>query len=140
MIAQQIITIVVLAAGASAAVVEARARTCTLALHTLNTQMRITHGNPVGGGDATYTCGANLDYGDRRKQTLSTNCHDITRNGCYNSQLPNRICIHTNSNLSDGYLDYGKEHRDFNEKGCEHTGWATSAGHKFGITCHFPCT
>lgn len=44
MIAQQIITIVVLAAGASAAVVEARARTCTLALHTLNTQMRITHG------------------------------------------------------------------------------------------------
>jgi len=44
MIAQQIITIVVLAAGASAAVVEARARTCTFTLHTLNTQVRMTHG------------------------------------------------------------------------------------------------
>lgn len=36
-------------------------------------------------------------------------------------------------------MDYGAEHRDFNEVGCEKDRWANPVGDKESIKCHFPC-
>lgn len=47
--------------------------------------------------------------------------------------------IHTNSDNSDGYLDYGAEHRDFNEDGCTKDKWATISGDGNETKCTFPC-
>ncbi|KAJ6444667.1 C6 transcription factor (Ctf1B) [Purpureocillium lavendulum] len=104
------------------------------------TAVKRSHPDDDGQGGSGSERKKALQDSDGRKETLTTNCHDITHDRCYNSQLPYRICIHTNPSLEDGYLDYGRQHRDFNEDGCEHTGFASPAGHKFGVTCHFPCT
>lgn len=47
--------------------------------------------------------------------------------------------IHTNGDNSDGYLDYGAEHRDFNEDGCTKDKWATISGDGNETKCTFPC-
>ncbi|EAU30094.1 conserved hypothetical protein [Aspergillus terreus NIH2624] len=106
---------------------------CTLSLGYTRTQ------NPIGGGDNTYTCTASLDYGDGRMDTLDTECNHVTRDSCYNSQLQWRICVTTNSDLSDGYVDYSAEHRDFNEDGCTKDKWATISGDGATTKCTFPC-
>ena len=46
--------------------------------------------------------------------------------------------MHNDSELKGGYIDYGRQHRDFDEDGCEYTSRASPAGHKFGIRSHFP--
>ncbi|KAJ5952088.1 uncharacterized protein N7479_010501 [Penicillium vulpinum] len=73
--------------GTSAAAVVPRDRTCTLELWERLGQ------NPVVGGDNSHTCGVELDYGDGRKDTLTTECNKIWHSGdhCYDSQLPNSI-------------------------------------------------
>ncbi|CBF81872.1 predicted protein [Aspergillus nidulans FGSC A4] len=106
---------------------------CTLSLQFTLTQ------NPVVGGDNAYTCGATLDYGDGRKDTLDTECSHVAKDHCYNSQLPWRICVTTNWDLSDGYVDYAAEHRDFNEDGCTKDNWATISGQGATTKCTFPC-
>ncbi|KAK3180954.1 hypothetical protein K4F52_007768 [Lecanicillium sp. MT-2017a] len=55
------------------------------------------------------------------------------------TQLPYRICVHTNHDLSDGYIDYGDAHRDFNEPGCEKDRFGNPVGDKESVKCHFPC-
>ncbi|KAL3434208.1 hypothetical protein BDV09DRAFT_186006 [Aspergillus tetrazonus] len=105
----------------------------------LTALVAIAPSNPVVGGDNTYTCGATLDYGDGRKDTLDTECSHVTKDHCYNSQLPWRICVTTNWDLSDGYVDYAAEHRDFNEDGCTNDNWATISGQGATTKCTFPC-
>lgn len=61
-----------------------------------------------------------------------------------NAQTPKarvltQCSVHTNQDLSDGYIDYGGEHRDFNEAGCEKDRWGNPVGDKESVKCHFPC-
>lgn len=53
--------------------------------------------------------------------------------------MANERSVHTNHDLSDGYIDYGAEHRDFNEDGCEKDRWGNPVGDKESVKCHFPC-
>lgn len=47
--------------------------------------------------------------------------------------------IVTNTDNTDGYLDYADKHRDFNEDGCSKEGWANPVGASNEVTCTFPC-
>ncbi|KAA8642977.1 uncharacterized protein ATNIH1004_009739 [Aspergillus tanneri] len=124
-----------LAATASTAVVERRDRTCTVEFYLRRTQ------NPLVGGDNTLTCAVYLDYGDSRNDILASQCNQIWHGSdhCYHSQLPYSICIHAYSE-TDGYMDYGSEHRDFNGDGCKQDKSASISGDSHTITCTFPCT
>ncbi|PLB37315.1 uncharacterized protein BDW47DRAFT_126510 [Aspergillus candidus] len=122
-----------LATGSLAAALQPRKPTCTFKLGYLHTQ------NPAVGGDNTFSCHATLDYGDGRKETVSEKCNEVGRDHCYASQLPYKICIVTNTDNTDGYLDYADKHRDFNEDGCSKDGWANPVGASNEVTCTFPC-
>ncbi|KAL4799717.1 hypothetical protein BDV19DRAFT_385008 [Aspergillus venezuelensis] len=75
--------------------------------------------NPVSGGDNTLSCSAELDYGDGGDpQVLEDQCDNVTSGRCYTSNMPYTICVTTNANLEDGYMDYSDQHMDFNEDAC----------------------
>jgi hypothetical protein len=46
--------------------------------------------------------------------------------------------IHTSSS-TDGYLDYGDQHKDFNEDGCKQDHSANPTGDEHTISCTFAC-
>ncbi|KAL4963580.1 uncharacterized protein BDV14DRAFT_201767 [Aspergillus stella-maris] len=124
---EQLLALLALAPSALAA-------TCSLALTTTRTQ------NPIVGGDNTLTCSAKLDYGDGNDpQVLEDQCNNVSSSRCYTSNLPNTICVHTNSNLEDGYMDYGDQHMDFNEDACSKDKWASISGDGITTTCTFEC-
>lgn len=91
-------------------------------------------------------------------ENVSEECNEVSRDNCYESQLPYKIwyvfiqtdnplpkwltiecSIVTNSDNTDGYLDYANKHRDFNEDGCSKDGWANPGGASKEVTCTFPC-
>ncbi|OJJ52347.1 hypothetical protein ASPSYDRAFT_83109 [Aspergillus sydowii CBS 593.65] len=126
-------TLVALASGASAAALEKREGECSFSLRFARGQ------NPISGGDNSLACVGEVTYADGSTETLADQCNTISHDNCYSSQLPNTICIHTNGDNSDGYLDYGAEHRDFNEDGCTKDKWATISGDGNETKCTFPC-
>ncbi|OJI96752.1 hypothetical protein ASPVEDRAFT_119660 [Aspergillus versicolor CBS 583.65] len=106
---------------------------CSFSLSFTRTQ------NPFAGGENTHTCSAEVDYGNGETEVLSEACNEVSDSRCYPSKLANTICVHTNSDFSDGYMDYAAEHRDFNEDGCEKDDWAGIAGDGATTKCTFPC-
>ncbi|KAL4915874.1 hypothetical protein BDW62DRAFT_212317 [Aspergillus aurantiobrunneus] len=106
---------------------------CSLNLHYLRTQ------NPVVGGENTLTCSAEITYGDGQKETLEDQCNNVSSDRCYSSQLPHQICVTTNSDLSDGCMDYADQHRDFNEDGCTKGSDAGIAGDSADTSCTVTC-
>ncbi|OJJ60362.1 hypothetical protein ASPSYDRAFT_147039 [Aspergillus sydowii CBS 593.65] len=106
---------------------------CSFTLSSTSTQ------NIVSGGDNTHTCYAQVDYGNGETESLTDACNQVHSNRCYSSKLPYTICVHTNSELSDGYIDYADQHKDFNEDGCEKYRDSDPFGAIHDTTCTFPC-
>ncbi|KAL5339345.1 hypothetical protein BJX70DRAFT_397797 [Aspergillus crustosus] len=123
-----------LVAVASAAAVEKRqSGECSFGLMFARGQ------NPIEGGSNTLVCHAEVTYADGTVETLSEQCNESFDSRCWSSKLPNQICVHTNSDFSDGYIDYGAEHKDFNEDGCTQDKWTAISGDGNETICKFAC-
>ncbi|KAL4881241.1 hypothetical protein BJY04DRAFT_218419 [Aspergillus karnatakaensis] len=127
-------TIVGLASTATAAAVEKRqGGECSF-------QLRFARGqNPIEGGSNTLTCSVKVTYADGREETLSEQCNDSFDSRCWSSALPHQVCVTTNQDFSDGYIDYADEHKDFNEDGCTQDKWAAISGDGNTTVCKFAC-
>ncbi|KAM3499034.1 hypothetical protein MY10362_007676 [Beauveria mimosiformis] len=95
--------------------------------------------NPIAGGDNSLACIAEVTYADGNKEQLSDECRYVMNDHCYPSGLPYSLCIHTNDNMKDGYLDYGANHVDFHDDGCKTESYAGPSGDGTFQDCEIPC-
>ncbi|KAM3430466.1 hypothetical protein NHJ13734_007734 [Beauveria thailandica] len=84
--------------------------------------------NPIAGGNNSLACISEVTYADGNKEQLSDECRYVMNDHCYPSGLPYRLCIHTNDNMKDGYIDYGANHVDFHDDGCKTESYASPSG------------
>ncbi|KAJ6782681.1 hypothetical protein PWT90_02443 [Aphanocladium album] len=95
--------------------------------------------NPIVGGDNSLACVAEVTYADGNKEQLSDECRYVMNNHCYPSKLPFSLCIQTNDNMKDGYLDYADNHVDFHDDGCKTDSFAGPSGDGTFQDCEIPC-
>ncbi|KAL4809891.1 hypothetical protein BDV18DRAFT_50118 [Aspergillus unguis] len=129
----QLLATLALASSVSAAAIEKRDGQCSFSLRFARGQ------NPISGGDNSLACVAEVTYADGTTEELASECNTIWHDNCYSSQLAYQICIHTNGDNSDGYLDYADQHADFNEDACTKDKWATISGDGNETKCTFTC-
>lgn len=111
----------------------AMAGTCKLSLSFSRTQ--------GSGGDAgDYTDRTSVTYADGTTDPLDFGSgRGPFDDACSTSKLPYMICVTSNRNYKDGYMNYAAEHADFNSDYCTQVHDADPFSATNAVTCEFAC-
>ncbi|KAM3505121.1 hypothetical protein MY11210_008084 [Beauveria gryllotalpidicola] len=88
------------------------------------------------------TCRFRVGFAHGQMATRRNSCDEcryVMNDHCYPSGLPFSLCIHTNENMKDGFLDYGANHVDFHDDGCKTESYAGPSGDGTFQDCEIPC-
>lgn len=113
------------------------AGTCSASIHRGSVQGL---GNPDGTNTASANCGITITYADGRTDDFypEDGCN-YAKTQCYPSELPYLLCVKSNFNYRNGYMEYADQHLDFNSDYCEQKHTANPLGASDFTECHFDC-
>lgn len=114
----------------------AMAGNCKVRLNTVHTQ---GVGNPSGTTFSNYQYGIKFTYADGRTDAYTPPSAPPYGGDCFASELPYTVCVTSNQRLTDGYMDYGAQHADFNSGSCSKDSTVNPFTAAHSVECNFNC-
>lgn len=96
-------------------------------------------GNPDGTNTATYSFYAEMTYADGNTERLDLDTAPSLHDYCIASALQYQVCVTSNHNLKDGYMNYAADHADFNSDRCEGYHDVNPFSAFDSVKCRFKC-